>query len=97
MESSPTMKRVHRKAPSGRGLLRERVGEHARLRRLCKVGKFIRLSHPKFGGRYPKQNLTSKLRVLPLPPDGATPLPERGLHPPPVDKIKFLTNYVRTN
>ena len=55
------------KAPSGRGLPRERVGEHARQRTFCKVGKFIRLSHPKSGGLYPKQMLISKLRALPLP------------------------------
>ena len=52
---------VARKAPSDvdalrqQGLPRERVGEHAKLRRFCKVGKVIQLSHPKFGGRYPKQ------------------------------------------
>ena len=37
------------KAPSGRGLPREQVGEHARPCRTCEAGKFIRLSHPKFG------------------------------------------------
>ena len=38
-----------RKAPSGRGLPRERVGEPAKLWRFCKVGNFIQLSHPRFG------------------------------------------------
>ena len=42
------------KAPSGRGLPRERVGEPARQRTFCKAGKFILLSHPKFDGWYPK-------------------------------------------
>ena len=65
------------KAPSGRGLPRERVGEHARQRAFCTVWKFIRLSHPKFGDSYPKQNLTSSLRALPLPPP-APPPSQRG-------------------
>ncbi len=42
------------------------------------MGKFIQLSHSKFGGWYPKQKQTFYLRALPLPPVGATPLPEGG-------------------
>ena len=75
-----------KKAPSGRELARERLRENARLWRFYKVGKFILLLHPKFGGRYPKQKLTFSLRALPLPPDGATPLPERGFRAPTPDK-----------
>ena len=72
-------------------LPRKRVREHARQRRLCKVGKSIQVSHPKFGGRYPKQKLTLTVCISPCR-SRVTPLPEGGLHPPPVDKIKFLTS-----
>ncbi len=66
-------KLLFQKAPSGRELARGRLREHARQWELCKAGKFILLSHPRFGGRCPKLNPTSSLRALPLPPDGATP------------------------
>ena len=90
-------RKVARKAPSGRELA-PKAPEGARATVEALQGREIHtVVAPKFGGWYPKQNLTSKLRALPLPPDGATPLPEGGLHPPPVDKIKFFTNYVRTN
>ena len=71
-------------------LPRKRVREPARQRTFCKVGKFIRLSYSKFGGRYPKQKLTLSLRALPLPPVGATPLPEGGFRVPTLDKTQYL-------
>ncbi len=67
-----------------------RLRERARLWRLCKVGKFIRLSHPRFGGWYPKHKLTFQLRALPLPRAARHPPPGGGLTFAPLIEIRFL-------
>ena len=84
------------KAPSDvdalrqQGLPRERVGEHAKLRRLCKVGKVIQLSHLSLAGGIQNKNEFLSCALSPCRLTAPPPLPEGGFRVPTPNKNQYL-------